>query len=51
MKKLLDGFNEKWLNDIMLKPKLWTYVQIKHNYETALYVKTFTKKSEILIPN
>ena len=24
----------------MLKPKLQTYVQIKHNYETELYVKT-----------
>ena len=39
-KKLFVGFNEKWLNDIMLKPKLRTYVQIKHNYETELYVKT-----------
>ena len=39
-KKLLVGYNEKWLNDIMLKPKLRTYIQIKHNYETELYVKT-----------
>ena len=45
-KKLLVRFNEKWINDLMLKLKLQTYVQIKHNYETELYVKTHLPRNQ-----
>ena len=32
-------FETKWLNDILLKPELRTYIQIKHNYAPEPYVK------------
>ena len=37
--KLLVGFNEKLLSNMLLKPKFQTPVQIKHNYETELCIK------------
>ena len=36
---------EKWENDLMLKPKLRTYIRFKCNYDTEKYVKSFLSKS------
>lgn len=32
------SYKEKWSTDIKLKPKLWTYNQIKNSYDPELYV-------------
>lgn len=45
-KKLLDGFEIKWLNEILLKPKLRTYIQIKHNFGPESYVTVNLTRSQ-----
>ena len=36
--KLLLKFEEKWFENVLLKPKLRTYMQIKSNFQPELYV-------------
>ena len=36
--KLLLKFEEKWFENVLLKPKLRTYMHIKQNFGAELYV-------------
>lgn len=38
-KKLLSRFEYQWSNNVLVKPKLRAYIQIKHYYGTEFYAK------------
>lgn len=45
-RKLLSRVEEKWLKDILLKPKLRIYIQIKHKYDSEPYVRANLSRSQ-----
>lgn len=44
--KLLSKFKDKWKKEILTKPKLRTYVQIKDAFETEFYVKSNLSRNQ-----
>lgn len=44
--KLLLKFEEKWFENVLLKPKLRTYMQIKSNFGPELYVTSRLQRSQ-----
>ena len=44
--KIFCNHKEKWSNDIWSKPKLRSYVQIKHCFGTEPYVKSFLTRNQ-----
>ena len=44
--KLLLKFEEKWFENVLLKPKLRTYMHIKQNFGPELYVTSCLSRNQ-----
>uniref|UniRef100_A0A0E9XH21 Reverse transcriptase zinc-binding domain-containing protein n=1 Tax=Anguilla anguilla TaxID=7936 RepID=A0A0E9XH21_ANGAN len=44
--KRLFNYDEKWSNDILLKPKLRTYIHVKQNHGPEPYIMAYLTRSQ-----